>query len=199
MVFNSTRYYTVISSYKRLHEVQGKTSLPVPGMITKVTFLNGKIKSIMKDPRVTVLIHDDSITPYHRNPQTQSNKHSSMWSPGIVSCFAFLMMIFFTFAFSLLNLLQFSSVTQSCPTLCDPLDCSQTSQSIINSQRTHVHRVSDAIQPSYPLSSPSPPAFNLSQHQDLFKWVSSSHQVAKVLELPLQHQSFQWIFRTDLL
>lgn len=78
MVFNSTRYYTVISSYKRLHEVQGKTSLPVPGMITKVTFLNGKIKSIMKDPRVTVLIHDDSITPYHRNPQTQSNKHSSM-------------------------------------------------------------------------------------------------------------------------
>ena len=65
--------------------------------------------------------------------------------------------------------------------------------------QTHVHWVSDAIQPSHPLSSPSPPAFNLSQHQGLFKWVSSSHQVAKVLELHLQHQSFQWIFRVDFL
>ena len=55
------------------------------------------------------------------------------------------------------------------------------------------------IQKSHPLSSPSPPALNLSQHQDLFQWVSSSHQVAKVLELQLQHQSFQWIFRTDFL
>ena len=57
----------------------------------------------------------------------------------------------------------------------------------------------DAIQPSHPLSSPSPPAFNLSQHQGIFQWVSSSHQVAKVLELQLQYQSFQWIFRTDFL
>ena len=57
--------------------------------------------------------------------------------------------------------------------------------------QTHVHRVGDAIQPSYPLSSPSPPALNLSQHQGLFQWVSSSHQVTKVLELQLQHQSFQ--------
>ena len=56
---------------------------------------------------------------------------------------------------------------------------------------THVYRVGDAIQPSHPLSSPSPPAFSLSQHQGLFRWVSSSHQVAKVLELQLQHQSFQ--------
>ena len=64
---------------------------------------------------------------------------------------------------------------------------------------THAHRVNDAIQPSHPLSSPYPPAFNLSQHQGLFQWVSSSHQVAKVLELWLQHQSFQWIFRTDFL
>ena len=63
--------------------------------------------------------------------------------------------------------------------------------------QTHVHRVDDAIQPSNPLSSPSPPAFNLSQHQSLFKWVSSSPQVAKVLELQLQRQSFQWIFRTN--
>ena len=64
---------------------------------------------------------------------------------------------------------------------------------------THVHWVGDAIQPSHPLSSPSPPAFNLSQHQGLFQWVSSSHQVAKGLEFQLQHQSFQCIFRTDFL
>ena len=61
--------------------------------------------------------------------------------------------------------------------------------------QVHVHWISDAIQPSHPLSSPSPPALNLSQHQGLFQWVSSSHQVAKVLEL--QHQSFQWLFRVD--
>ena len=65
--------------------------------------------------------------------------------------------------------------------------------------QTPVHRVGDAIQPSQPLSSPSPPAFSISQPQGFFQWVSSSHQVTKVLELQLEHQSFQWIFRTDLL
>ena len=67
--------------------------------------------------------------------------------------------------------------------------------------QSHVHLVGDAIQPSHPLSSPSPPAFSLSQHlsQGLFQWVSSSHQVVKVLELQLQQQSFQWVFRTDFL
>ena len=65
--------------------------------------------------------------------------------------------------------------------------------------QTHVHWVSDAIQPSHPLSSPSPPTLNLSQHWGLFQWVSSSHQVAKVLEFQLQHQSFQWTLRTDFL
>ena len=63
----------------------------------------------------------------------------------------------------------------------------------------HVHWVGDAIQPSHPLSYPSPPAFNFFQHRDLFQWVSSLHQVAKVLECQLQHQSFQWTLRTDLL
>ena len=63
--------------------------------------------------------------------------------------------------------------------------------------QTHVHRVSDPIHPSHVLLSPCSPAFNLSQHQGLFQWVSSLHQVAKVLELQLQHQSFQWIFRTN--
>ena len=65
--------------------------------------------------------------------------------------------------------------------------------------QTHVHWISDAIQPSHTLLSPSPPAFSLAQHQDLFQWVSSLHQVAKVLEYQLQHQSFQWIFRVDFL
>ena len=92
---------------------------------------------------------------------------------------------------------QFSSVTQSCLTLCDPMDCSMPGLPVHHQlpelTQTHVHWVSDGIQPSHPLSSPSPPAFNLSQHQDLLKWVSSSHQVAKVLAFQHQHQSFQWI------
>ena len=97
---------------------------------------------------------------------------------------------------------QLSSVAQSCLTLCNPMDCSTPGFPVLHQPpelATHVHWVGDAIQPSHPLSSPSPPAFNLSQHQGLFKWVSSSHQVAKVLEFQLQHQSFQWIFRTDFL
>ena len=97
---------------------------------------------------------------------------------------------------------QFSSVTQSCPTLCDPTEFSTPGFPVLHQllelAQTHVHRVSDASQPSR-LLSPSPPAFNLSQHQGLFQWVRISHQVAKVLELQLQHQSFQWIFRTDFL
>ena len=101
----------------------------------------------------------------------------------------------------ILECVQFSSVAQSCLTLCDPIDYS-TPGLFVHHQlpeftQTHAHWVSDAIQPSHPLSSPSPPAFNLSQHPGLFQWVSSSHQVAKVLELQLQHQSFQWIFRAD--
>ena len=98
---------------------------------------------------------------------------------------------------------QFSSVTQSCPTLCNPVNCSTPGfpvhYQLPNFTQTHVHWVGDAIQPSRPLSSPSPSAFNLSQHQGLFKWFSCSHQVAKVLEFQLQYQSFQWIFRTDFL
>ena len=92
---------------------------------------------------------------------------------------------------------QFSSV-QSCPALCDPMDCSMPGlpahHQLPKFTQTHVHWVDDAIQPSHPLLSPSPPACNLSQHQGLFQWVSSSHQVAKVLEFQLQHQSFQWYY-----
>ena len=93
---------------------------------------------------------------------------------------------------------QFSSVAQLCLTLCDPTDCSTPGfpvhHQLVEFTQTHLHWVSDAIQPYHLLSSPSP-AFSLSQHQTLFQQVSSSHQVAKVLEL--QHQSFQWIFRVD--
>ena len=84
----------------------------------------------------------------------------------------------------------------------DPIECSTPGlpvhHQLPESTQTHVHWVSDDIQPSHPLSPPSPPTFNLSQHQGL-QWVSSSHQVAKVLEFQLQHQSFQWIFRTGFL
>ena len=102
-----------------------------------------------------------------------------------------------------LSSVQFSSVTQLCLTLCNPTDCSMPGypvhHQLLKLAQTHVHWVSDAIQPSHPLLSSSPPAFNLSQHQGLFQWVSSSNQVAKVLELHLQHQSFQWIFSIDFL
>ena len=98
---------------------------------------------------------------------------------------------------------QFSSVTQLCSTLCHPMNCSMPGLPVhcqhLEFTQTHVHWVSDAIKPSHPLSSPSPPALNLSQHQGLFKWISSSNQVAEVLEFQLQHQSSQWIYRTDLL
>ena len=98
---------------------------------------------------------------------------------------------------------QFSSGAQSCLTLCDPMNCSTPGfpvhHQLLELAQTHVHQVGDAIEPFHPLSSPSPPAFNLSQHQGPFRWISSSHQVAKVLKFQLEYQSFQWIFRTDFL
>ena len=105
---------------------------------------------------------------------------------------------------------QFSSVTQSCQTLWNPMDCSTLGfpvhHQLLELAQIHVHHVGDAIQPSHLISSHPhfissnafPPVFNVSQHQGLFQWVSSSHQMAKILELQFQHQSFQWIFRTDL-
>ena len=93
------------------------------------------------------------------------------------------------------------SVAQSCLTLWDAMDCSTPGFPVLHYlqefAQTHVHWVSDAIQPSYPLSPPSPPALNLFPHQGLFQWLGSSHQGAKVLEFQLQHQAFQWIFRAD--
>ena len=93
------------------------------------------------------------------------------------------------------------SVVQSCPTLCDPMDWSTPGFPVLHHllelAETHVHWVSEAMQSSCPLWSPSPPALNLSQPQGLLQWVDSSHEVAKVLEL--QHQSFQWVFRVHSL
>ena len=95
------------------------------------------------------------------------------------------------------------AVVQLHVTLHDAVDCSTSGFPVLHylpeSDQTHIHWVSDAIQPSHPLSPTSPPALNLSQHQDLFHWVCPSRQVTRVLELQLQHQSLQWIFRTDLL
>ena len=86
---------------------------------------------------------------------------------------------------------RFSSVTQLCPTLCNPMDCSMLGLPVHHQLpefiQTHVHWVGDTIQPTHPLSSPSPPTFNLCQHQGLFQWVNSLHQVAEVLEFQLQH------------
>ena len=98
---------------------------------------------------------------------------------------------------------QFSSVSQACLTLCHPMDCSMPGfpahHQLPEPAQTHVLQVHDVILPSHPVSSPSLPAFNLSQHQRLFQWDSSSHQVAKVLEFQLQYQYFQWIVMTDFL
>ena len=106
--------------------------------------------------------------------------------------------LFITLKNTLKDLVQFSlTVVQSCLTLCNPMDCSKTGFPVHHKlpklAQTHFHWVGDAIQLSHPLLSPSPPAFTLSQHQGLFKWVRSLYQVVKELKLQLQHQSFQWL------
>ena len=153
----------------------------------------------------------DDLIPLHIGARTGSRlispvleKHYFLWNHD--SHLDYILPLLWSLRTSqwfLLSSVQFSSVAQSCPTLCGPMNCS-TPGLLVHHQlpeftQTHVHWVSDAIQPSHPLSSPSPPALNLSQHQGLFQWVSSSHKVAKVLEFQLQHQSFQWTPRTDLL
>ena len=95
------------------------------------------------------------------------------------------------------------SVAQLCLSLCSPMDCSTPGFPVLHClsefAHTHVHWVGDVIQPSHPLSSPSRPALHLTQHQSLLQWVGCFHQVAKALELQLQPQFFQWIFRVDFL
>ena len=93
---------------------------------------------------------------------------------------------------------QVHIIAQLCLTLCNSVDCSMPGFPVLHYllefAQNHDHWIRDAIQPSHPQWPPTPPALNLSQHQGLFKWIGTSHQVVKILELQLQHQSFQWIF-----
>ena len=118
----------------------------------------------------------------HFEPRAQVFKHYAIAS---LSCQGALLSNVLIPQVTFLIFQVLSSVAQSCRTLCDPMNCSTPGLPVHHQlpelTQTHVHWVSDAIQPSHPLSSPSPPAFNLSQPQGLFKWVSSSHQIAKVL------------------
>ena len=110
---------------------------------------------------------------------------------------------FYRSAIPIVDEQQFSSVAQSCLTICDLMSCSmpgfRVHHQLLELVQTHVHLAGNAIQPSHPLSFTSPPTFNIFQHQGLFQWVSSSQQGANILEFQLQHQSFQWIFRVDFL
>ena len=121
------------------------------------------------------------------------------WIKGMSICFA--TVLFLITEKRLEANKECCSVVQSGLTLCNPIDWSRPGFPVHHQlpelAQTHAHQVGDAIQPSHPLS--SLPAFSLSQHQGLFRWVRSPHQVAKVLELQLQHQCFQWIFRVDFL
>ena len=124
------------------------------------------------------------MIPMHLTPETALFLYS--WSHMCLSPLAAERRIWDLLS-HLLASVQFNSATHSCPTLCDPMDCSMPGllvhPQLLELAQIYVHQVRDAIQPSHPLLSPSPPAFNLSQNQGLFQWVSSSHQVAKVLEL----------------
>ena len=121
--------------------------------------------------------------------------------PTCISCVSCIAGGFFT-CWAICSI-QFSSAAHSCPTLCDPMHQSMPGLPVPHQlpefTQTHVHGVGDAIQLSHPLLSPSLPSPNPSQHQGLFQWVNTLHEVAKVLEFQLQHQSFQWTPRTDLL
>ena len=152
-----------------------------------------------------VYCHPAYLTYMQSESESRSVVSDSLWPHRLYSPWNSLGQSTGVGSFSLLQGIfpvQFSSVSQSCLTLCDPMDCSMPGlpvhHQLLEFTQTHVHWVSDAIQPSHPLSS-SYSTFNLFQHQDLFKWVSSLHQMAKVLEFQLQHQSFQCIFRIDFL
>ena len=108
----------------------------------------------------------------------------------------------FTLFYAVPVFLERHIAPQSCPTLCNSMECSTPGFPVLRHlpefPQTNVRWVNNAIQSSHPLLPPSPPALNLSQHQDVFQWVDSLHQVAKVLELQRSHQSFQWIFTVGL-
>ena len=142
---------------------------------------------VVRIPQVTCFSNDFSLS--------LKEKKSPKNVPCVGKELCFSLIIHAANMWPYLHISQFSSVARLFPTLCDPMNRS-TPGFLVHHQlpefnQTHVHCVSDAIQPSHLLSSPSPPALNLSQHQGLFRLVSSSHKVAKVLEFQLQHQSFQ--------
>ena len=153
-----------------------------------------------KEPELRIIWRINEVfiskTEYHSHQREQYNRNNTKLSFYQEANAEVLIM-------TQMSSVQFNSVTQSCPTLCNPMDCSMPGFPVYHHlpdfPHTYVHQVSDAIQTSHPLLSPSPPAINLSQHQGPFQWISSSHKVATVLEFQLQHQSFQWIFRTDFL
>ena len=138
-------------------------------------------------------------SPYHKHHQNLSLINTILLHQSTTLCM--IQQVFALLGFTLCSIWICCSVAKSCPTLCDPMDCSTSGSSVLHYilEFAHilVYWVSDANQPSHPLSPPSPFAFNISQHQGLFQWVGFLHQVAKVLEL--QHESFQWKFRVDFL
>ena len=137
--------------------------------------------------------------------KTEVQKHQFFRAQHSVNCDAIYMKVYgksYEIYFLKISF-QFSSITQSCPGLCKPMGCSTPGFPVHHQlpelAQICVHWIGDIIQPSHLLLSPFSPAFNLFQDQGFSQWVSSSHQMAKVLEFQLQHQSFQWIFRTDFL
>ena len=159
-------------------------------------FSLGKVPSAPTHICKVLLKHFDSVVQFNKYQlncyQVQWHRHVEDWVPCLKEP-----------SVSSVKPVQFSSVAQSCPILCDPMNRSTPGlpvrYQLPEFTQTHVHWVGNAIQPSHLLLSPSPPAPNRFQHQGLFQWVNSSHQVAKVLEFQLQHQSFQWTPRTHLL
>ena len=147
--------------------------------------------------RIPQSIHHGKLYNFWRNSKYVPKRMINRWTsekPVCTKCMREWSCCYYVY--------QFSSVAQSCPTLWDLMDCSlpdfPVQHQLPKFTLTHVHWVSNAMQPSHTLWSSSSPTFNISQHQGLFKWVSSSNQVAKVLEFQLQHQSFQWTLKTDL-
>ena len=146
-------------------------------MLRKVARLNKKYVHLCKVQKQAKVIHGDTLKTVVTLAGFGINWEMAWGSLGrFWKCFN-------------LNGQSVSSVAQSCSTLCDPMNCSTPGlpvhHQLLEFTQTHVHQVCDAIQPSHPLSSPSPPAPNPSQHQSLFQWVNSSHEVAKVLEFQL--------------
>ena len=159
-------------------------------------FFLGKVPSAPTHTCKGLLKHFDSVVQFNKYQlncyQVQWHRHVEDWVPCLKEP-----------SVSSEKPVQFSSVAQSCPILCDPMNRSTPGlpvhYQLPEFTQTHVHWVGDAIQPSHLLLSPCPPAPNPFQHQGLLQWVNSSHQVAKVLEFQLQHQSFKWTPRTHLL